>query len=186
MKRFWSWLAVWCGKHAGLVAVIGLLITLTMGVGVTRLSFATSQSSYLNKTDQVYKDDVRYEKLFGGQAMVVMISMNPGHTIDQFFTPANTKKLNALEAELRAGAPTHGLQNTIGPIDVLDFSNSLVSDTYTKGKLTPTTDITKSIAGTALLRGLQVDPTAPGRAARAPRTPAPRSPASPRSRGRTT
>ena len=167
MKRFWSWLAVWCGKHAGLVAVIGLLITLTMGVGATRLRFATSQSSYLNKTDTVYKDDVRYEKLFGGQAMVVMISMDPGHTIDEFFTPANTKKLDALEGELRAGATQHGLQNTIGPIDVLDFSNSLVSEGYVNGKLTPTADITKSIAGTALLRGLQVDPTAAGRAARA-------------------
>ncbi len=166
MKRFWSWLAVWCGKHAGLVAVIGLLITLTMGVGATRLRFATSQSSYLNKTDTVYKDDVRYEKLFGGQAMVVMISMKPGHTIDEFFTPSNSKKLNDLEAELRAGAKTHGLQNTIGPIDVLGFSNSLVSDGYANGKLTPTADITKSIAGTALLRGLTADATAAGRAAR--------------------
>jgi hypothetical protein len=166
MKRFWSWLAVWCGKHAGLVAVIGLLITLTMGVGATRLRFATSQSSYLNKTDTVYKDDVRYERLFGGQAMVVMISMKPGHTIDQFFTPSNTKKLDALEAELRAGAKAHGLQNTIGPIDVLGFSNSLVSEGYANGKLAPTTDITKSIAGTALLRGLTADTTAAGRAAR--------------------
>jgi hydrophobe/amphiphile efflux-3 (HAE3) family protein len=157
---------VWCGKHAGLVAIIGLIVTLTMGVGLTRLEFQTSQSSYLNKTDQAYKDDVRYENLFGGQAMIVMISMNRGHTIDEFFTPANRTKLDALENELRAGAAAHGLQNTIGPADVLNFSNSLVSDSYADGKLTPTADITKSIAGAAMLRGVQTDPSADGRAAR--------------------
>ena len=48
MQRFWSWLAVELGKRAGLVAVIGLLITLIAGYGTTKLKFATGQDSYLN------------------------------------------------------------------------------------------------------------------------------------------
>ena len=113
MRQFWSWLAVWCGKHAGLVGVIGLLLTLTLAAGTTQLKFQTSQASYLNRTDQIYKDDVRYEQLFGGQAMVVMFTMNDGATIDQFFTPENVTKLDALVAQLHAGATQHQIVNKL-------------------------------------------------------------------------
>ena len=60
MQRFWSWLAVYLGKHAGVVAIVGLLVTLVLGFGTTKLSFATGQDSYLNAEDQVYKDNVAY------------------------------------------------------------------------------------------------------------------------------
>ena len=39
MQRFWMKLAVWLGKHAGVVAVIGLLVTLLFGFGITQLEF---------------------------------------------------------------------------------------------------------------------------------------------------
>ena len=41
MYRFWSRLAVELGKRAGLVSLIGLLVTLILGFGITRLDFAT-------------------------------------------------------------------------------------------------------------------------------------------------
>ena len=85
MQRFWSWLAVQLGKRAGLVSVIGLLITVVLGVGITQLEFATGQDSYLNKSDQVYKDNVAYQKLFGGEAMLTVITMDKGHTVDELF-----------------------------------------------------------------------------------------------------
>ena len=34
MDRFWSWLAVTLGRRAGLVSIIGLLITVTLGAGL--------------------------------------------------------------------------------------------------------------------------------------------------------
>ena len=178
MKRFWSWLAVWCGKNAGLVAVIGLLLTLTMGVGMTRLRFVTSQSSYLNTSDKIYQDDLQYETLFGGQAMVVMITMDKGHTIDEFFTPANDRTLKALTAELDRGAKANGIRNTIDPLMTLDFSNALTSSkwvpatpgvpAHAEPALTPDgkPDITSSVAGKALLRAMAADPTASGKKAR--------------------
>ena len=66
MQRFWSYIAVQLGKHAVVVTVIGLLVTLGLGLGITQLEFATGQDSYLNKSDQVYKDNVAYQRLFGG------------------------------------------------------------------------------------------------------------------------
>ena len=51
MQRFWSSLALTLGKRAGLVSVIGLLITLTLGAGISQLEFKSGQDAYLNKTD---------------------------------------------------------------------------------------------------------------------------------------
>ena len=62
MQRFWSYLAVQLGKHAIWVSVIGLLITVGLGFGITKLEFATGQDSYLNKSDQVSKDNVVYQR----------------------------------------------------------------------------------------------------------------------------
>src|SRR6476659_9036336 len=66
VRKFWGALAVQLGKRAGLVSIAGLLITVGLGLGITQLKFATGQDSYLNKGDQVYKDNVQYQGLFGG------------------------------------------------------------------------------------------------------------------------
>ena len=81
MQRFWSWLAVNLGKKAGLVSVIGLLLTLAIGAGITQLKFTSSQDAYLNKSDQVFKDNTAYQDLFGGEAMLTVITMDKGHKI---------------------------------------------------------------------------------------------------------
>src|SRR5215217_5667295 len=87
MQRFWSNVAVQLGKRAGVVSVVGLLITIGLGFGITKLDFATGQDSYLNKSDQVYKDNLAYQDLFGGQAMLTLITMDQGHTVAELFTP---------------------------------------------------------------------------------------------------
>ena len=89
VQRFWSTLAVQVGKRAGLVSIIGLLVTLTLGAGITKLEFATGQDSYLNKSDEVYKDNVAYQDLFGGQAMLTLITMDEGETVEKLFEPEN-------------------------------------------------------------------------------------------------
>jgi uncharacterized protein len=166
MRRFWSWLAVWLGKHAGLVAIIGLLFTVFMALGTTQLKFQTSQSSYLNRSDQVYKDDAHYEDLFGGQAMVVMISMEQGKTIDEFFTAHNLDQLDKLVAELHTNAKTHQIFNVIDPASVLNFSADLTSEDVVGGKVVAAKDITSSVAGKALVRASGVDQPASSKAAR--------------------
>lgn len=92
MQRFWGSLAVQLGKRAGLVSIVGLIVTLTLGFGITRLQFATGQDSYLNKTDQVYKDSVAYQRLFGGQAMLTLVTMEPGHNVTELLTSANRNR----------------------------------------------------------------------------------------------
>lgn len=173
MKRFWGWLALWTGKHAGIVAVVGLMLTLILGAGTTRLQFSTSQASYLNTSDPIYQQDKIYEDLFGGQAMVVMFTMTNGKTVDSLFTPKNTATMEALRAELDAGAKAHQLQNTIDPLLALEYSNDLIAKKWvpgTDGKpghAEPATSITDGTAGAALVAAIPQDPTKAGQDARA-------------------
>ena len=155
MERFWRIIAVELGKHAGLVSVIGLLVTLILGFGITRLEFSTGQDSYLNKSDTVYKDNVAYQRLFGGQAMLTLVTMDKGHTVNELFTPENQAKWRAVEGELGKGK---GIVGVISPRTLMEFSDSLVQS--------PSGDPTQSIAGRALLDATTKDPSPEGQAAR--------------------
>jgi hydrophobe/amphiphile efflux-3 (HAE3) family protein len=143
MQRFWSRLAVELGKRAGVVSLVGLIITLTLGYGITKLEFATGQDSYLNKSDQVYKDSVAYQDLFGGQAMLTVISMDEGHTVDELFTREGIAQFTEFHDTLIDSGDVHGV---ITPLTALQFDDALVAS--------DDGDPTHSIAGGALLRAL--------------------------------
>lgn len=122
--RVWSWLAVNLGRRAGAVTLVGLIITLGLGYGITRLDFATGQDSYLNADEQVYEDNVAYQELFGGQAMISAITMDDGAYVDQLFSPENLATQESVAEEIRA---IEGVQGLIDPIEALEFSTALVT-----------------------------------------------------------
>ena len=123
MQRFWSWLAVNLGKHAILVTAVLAAFTILIGTGITRLEFATGQDSYLNSNDEVYKDNVQYQKLFGGEAMLSVITMDPGHTVDELFTQQNLDTFNSVTTDVQA---VKGVQGLISPVTAMQFSSDLV------------------------------------------------------------
>jgi hydrophobe/amphiphile efflux-3 (HAE3) family protein len=124
MQRFWSYIAVQLGKHAIWVTIIGLVVTIALGLGITQLKFATGQDSYLNTNEAVYKDNVVYQRLFGGQAMLTVISMAKGHTIDELFTGDGAVQLKDFHDRLKA---TGQVESVVSPLTILRFSDSLVS-----------------------------------------------------------
>jgi hydrophobe/amphiphile efflux-3 (HAE3) family protein len=124
MQRFWSYLAVQLGKHAIWVTVIGLLVTIGLGLGITQLKFATGQDSYLNRDSQVYKDNVVYQRLFGGQAMLTVIRMDPGHTVDELFTGDGAQQIQDFHDTLKRSGK---VESVVSPLTILRFSDSLVS-----------------------------------------------------------
>ncbi|MGZ4133473.1 MAG: MMPL family transporter, partial [Actinomycetota bacterium] len=157
MQRFWSNLAVQLGKRAGLVSVVGLLVTVALGLGISNLKFQTGQDSYLNKGERVYKDNVKYQGLFGGQAMLTVVSMKPGHTVDEVLDAKGQGKFTALHDAIVRSGQVHGV---ITPTTILQFSNALVAS--------PNGDPTASIAGKALLTAQAKEkPGSPAAAARA-------------------
>jgi hypothetical protein len=147
MRRAWAWLALNSGKHAGIFGVVGLAITLVLGLGITKLDFATGQDSYLNKDEQVYKDSVAYQDLFGGQAMLSLFTMEEGQTVTDLFTPANIAHMRQVEEDMRA---TEGVFTVISPLTALEFTQNLVAS--------DSGDVTQSVAGQALLGAREREP----------------------------
>ncbi|MCU1453541.1 MAG: hypothetical protein JWN46_1687 [Acidimicrobiales bacterium] len=123
MRKFWSVLAVQLGKRAGLVSVVGLAVTLVLGFGITKLKFATGQDSYLNKSDQVAKDNVAYQNLFGGEIMINLFSMDKGKTVAYLATPANRAKI---EQAARTLEKNPGIKAVVSPITALEFTQNLL------------------------------------------------------------
>ncbi len=155
MHNFWGWLGLNLGKRWIAVLLVGGIITVALGFGITKLEFATGQDSYLNKSEQVYKDSVAYQKLFGGQAMVTLVTMDKGHTVKELVTPANIKQWKAVERTLRGSGQ---IVNVVSPMTALQFNDALVSS--------PSGDPTQSPAGKILLADTTRDPTPAGKAAR--------------------
>ena len=140
MRRFWSWLGLNLGKHWITVIIVLSAVTIFFAYGTTKLEFSTGQENYLNKSDQIYKDNVAYQDLFGGEAMVSLVTMDKGHTVAELFTAENIAKWQAAEAEIRN---SHKVQNVVSPLTALQWNDNLI-----KG---PNGNPSTGVAGTAIV-----------------------------------
>jgi hydrophobe/amphiphile efflux-3 (HAE3) family protein len=145
MRKLLASMAVNLGKRAALVGVVVAIVTAVLGFGATKLEFATGQDSYLNSDDEVYVDNVAYQDLFGGQAMLTLFTMDEGRTVADLFTPANVDLLQSIEEELSS---TEGALSVVTPLTAMQFTQQIVT-TAPDGTVTP--DPTQSVAGLALL-----------------------------------
>ncbi len=153
VQRFWSWLAVELGRRAGLVSIVGLIVTVALGLGITQLEFATGQDSYLNKDEQVAKDNVEYQSLFGGQIMIVLFTMDDGHTVVDLASGENRETILAATEEIRKDP---NVESVVTPLTGLEFSDSLIQNSYAdpgERAALPT----ESIAGTVLQRAIDTE-----------------------------
>ncbi len=154
MQKLWAWLAINLGKRVGVVAVVGVVVTVVLGAGISRLEFATGQDSYLNTDEDIYIDNVAYQDLFGGQAMLTLFTMDEGSTVVDLFTSENLAQLSEIEEAL---AGEDGVLSVVTPRTALEFTQSIVTTTPS-GELTD--DPTTSVAGIALLGARDREPDA--------------------------
>ena len=157
MHKFWAWLGLNLGKHAGIVSIVGLVITVVLGAGITRLEFATGQDSYLNKGEQVYKDSVAYQDLFGGQAMVTLVTLGDGQELTDLFTPEAVERWKRVESEIKERGGDQ-IFAVVTPLTALEFTNALV--------LPESGNVVEGVAAQILLGATERDPTPEGQAAR--------------------
>jgi hydrophobe/amphiphile efflux-3 (HAE3) family protein len=124
MSDLWSKLGRWCAGHAGIVLGSAAAVTILLAVGLPRLEFATGQDSYLNEGTQVYEDNVRYQDLFGGQAMITLFSAQEDRSVLDLFTPDNAAAMDEMETELQA---IDGVLGVVSPLTAVRFTESLVA-----------------------------------------------------------
>ncbi|MCC5952443.1 MAG: MMPL family transporter [Acidimicrobiia bacterium] len=138
----WERIGATLARRSGTTLGVVAAVTLLLATGLLRLDFATGQESYLNEGTQVYDDNVVYQDLFGGQAMVTLFAADDGSTVLDLFTPENVAEMRSLEEELRS---LDGVQNVVSPLTALEFTQTLVTPEV-EG------DITTSPAAQILLR----------------------------------
>lgn len=124
MERIWRGVGRWLGNRTTAAFAIIVVVTAVTLVGAGQLDFATGQDSYLQPDSQEAKDNRAYQELFGGENMVVLFTMEEGHTVADLFTPANIEQMRAVEDQLR-GDPS--IQNVVSPLTALQWSGDLVT-----------------------------------------------------------
>jgi hydrophobe/amphiphile efflux-3 (HAE3) family protein len=123
MHGMWRGLGRFVSRRTALVLGVVVVITALLALGLPGLEFATGQDSYLDADDPAAIANERYQDLFGGEAMVVMLSMDEGTTVSDLFTEDNIRRFEDLEEELRAADETHAV---VSPLTPLQWSENLV------------------------------------------------------------
>ena len=147
MRRTWEWLGLNLGRRAGRVALVGLIVTVALGSGITLLRFTTSNSDYLNRNDPAWINNVNYSKVFGGDPIAVLFTMKPGTTVANLFTPHNQQEFRKISAALQKDP---WVFSAVTPMDTLNLAQILLSS--------PTGSPLGSPAAAFLERAVRLDP----------------------------
>jgi uncharacterized protein len=111
-------------RRTARVLALVVVVTAVLAPGLTRLEFATGQDSYLEASDPAAVANERYQQLFGGEAMVVLLTMEPGRTLPDLFSEANLATFAELEDRLRAGPESFAV---VSPVTALTWSSELAT-----------------------------------------------------------
>ncbi|MEZ5168948.1 MAG: MMPL family transporter [Acidimicrobiales bacterium] len=124
MEQFWRGLGLHLGKRWYVVLVTVLALTGILSIGLSKLEFATGEDSYLNSDSQAAIDNVEFQSAFGGEAVVLLFTMEDGHTIDDLFTPDNLAEFGRIEEQLRAIPEAYAV---ITPKTSLEWSEAIAN-----------------------------------------------------------
>ena len=123
MGEFWRRVGVAMSRHAAatMVAVVGVTAILALGLG--KLDFATGQDSYLDPASTVAENNRQYQALFGGENMVVLLTVPEGQTVATLMNPTNSAALQQLVEQIRRSP---AVQTVISPASALAWTDSLI------------------------------------------------------------
>ncbi len=122
MRRSWEWLGLNLGKHAGLVASLGLAVTIALGAGLSQIQFSTTNADYLNHNDPAAVGNREYSTLFGGDPIAILFTMRNGASVDNLLTPHNQVVMSKVDAALSRDPDVY---DVISPLTALNFSSTL-------------------------------------------------------------
>jgi hydrophobe/amphiphile efflux-3 (HAE3) family protein len=162
VRKFWSKLAVTLGKRAGLVGLVGLVATMVLGYGLTKLEFATGQDSYLNSDEQIAIDNEAYQDLFGGQIMITLFTLDEGVTHADLVTGENKAIFEEVFDELcgeivdDSCTANPNIKSVVTPITGLELADNLLQKPYDDPTSEePAESPLEAIAGTTLSAAIE-------------------------------
>lgn len=125
MESAWRSIGRTISRHTGATLAVVVLVTITLGVGLARLDFATGQDSYIDPASKVAEDNERYQSLFGGENMVVLFTVPEGQTVVDLFTPANIAQLDETEQQMLA---SDAIQSVVSPVALLTWTSDMATE----------------------------------------------------------
>jgi hydrophobe/amphiphile efflux-3 (HAE3) family protein len=124
MKQPARWLASVVCRWPAPLAAIAMCTAIALAFGIPRLKFETGQDTLLNPASKISVDNIRYQRQFGGDPMLIMFETPAdGPRIEQLFTPENRAELERLERDMNA----HGdYQSILSPLTILEFAQTQI------------------------------------------------------------
>jgi uncharacterized protein len=119
----WGFLGRSLQRRSLAAAAVVVVLTAILAPGLGRLDFATGQDSYLDPASSTAVANERYQSLFGGEAMVVLLTVDPGRTVVDLFTEANVDRFEQIHGDLAA---SDTVEAVITPLTALTWTQDLV------------------------------------------------------------
>jgi hydrophobe/amphiphile efflux-3 (HAE3) family protein len=98
MTRVWLALAGFISRRHFLIIAAAAVATVALAFGLPRIRFKTGQDAFLPSSSKVYQDNLRYQKQFGGDPMLVLFEGD----VLQLLSSPNVEKLQQIEEKLNA------------------------------------------------------------------------------------
>jgi predicted RND superfamily exporter protein len=130
MAAFWRSAGRLLNRRTAATVSVVILVTIALGVGLQRLDFSTGQNSYIDPASQVAKDNERYQKLFGGENMVVLFTVDEGKSVVDLFTPAYIAQFTEIVKQLLT---SEAVQSVVSPLTLLPWTQDLITRVWQVG-----------------------------------------------------
>src|SRR5438046_377742 len=98
MDRIWTAISGLIARRYRTVIAAAVVLTAVLAFGAPMLQFETSQNALIGGGSQTAKDNAKYQRQFGGEAMLVLYTGN----VEKMFTTANIARMEALTRDLQA------------------------------------------------------------------------------------
>ena len=102
-------------RRVAVLTAAMVVATLALAAGLPRLEFRSSQDTMVPPDSAVYRENLRYQRAFGGEVMIVVFEGD----IHRLFTAENRAELARLTSDLERTGRFHAI---IGPDTALEFA----------------------------------------------------------------
>lgn len=111
-------------RHPMALTALSVCAAFALAFGIPRVEFRTGQDTLLNPDSKIAQDNLRFQKQFGGDPMLVLFEARPGDgDIRQLFSTPNREEMRRLESDLVASGH---YQSVLTPLLILEFAKQQV------------------------------------------------------------
>jgi uncharacterized protein len=114
MRKVWVLLAGFISRYHLWIMAVAVVATIVFAFGLLRIDFRTGQDTLISPSSKVYQDNLRYQRQFGGDPVLVLFEGDVLHLL----SGSNVGALRQLQEQLGADPRYFSI---VSPLSVLEF-----------------------------------------------------------------